>query len=278
MPTADRFSAIVAGDDDAIDLAEACLLIAADEYPSLDIAHHLGKLDELAGTLRSRLRPDIGTTDSILALNRYLFDELGFHGASDNYYDPRNSFLNDVLERREGIPITLSIVYIEVGRRLGLRLEGVSFPGHFLVRCPVHDGTVILDPYHKGVSLGLSDLQRRFAAVQGGTLPAKSVVAAMLGAASPKQIVARVLRNLKGIYLHFKQWPQALAASSRVLQVDPGSAAEWRERGELHHRLECFRAALADFQRYLELAPDAEDADMLHARIVDLQRSASRLN
>lgn len=278
MPPLDRFRAVVERDDDAIDLAEACLLIAAEEYPSLDVARYVAMLDELGDTLRRRLSPDIGTADCILALNRYLFDELGFRGASNNYYDPRNSFLNDVLDRREGIPITLSVVFMEVGRRIGLPLEGVGFPGHFLVRCPVQDGTVILDPYHKGVSLGIADLQQRLAAVEGGELPVRGAVVAMLGPATRKQILVRVLRNLKGIYLHFKQWPQALSAVSRILLIEPEQGHEWRDRGELHERLECFRAALADYQRYLELVRDAEDADALHARMVELQISAARLN
>ena len=278
MQVGDEFQRLAREGDEAIDLAEGALLIAAEEYPQLDISAYKSRLQALGATLRQRLRPDIGTTESILALNRYLFDELKFHGAAENYYDPRNSFLNDVLDRRVGIPITLSILYIIVGRRIGLELDGVSFPGHFLVRCPVRDGTVVLDPFHKGISLGIDDLQKRLAPLQGGVAPSRTEVAAMLTAASNREILTRLLRNLRGIYLHFNQLQQALVATSRILTLTPGNAVEWRERAGLHHRLECFRAALGDYQNYLALAPEAEDVDAIRARIVDLQKTSSRLN
>jgi len=278
LAASERFRRLVEGPEEAIGLARGALLIAAEEHPELDVEARLRQLDDLGDALKRRLRPDIGTTDSILALNRYLFEELGFRGAGDSYYDPRNSFLDEVLDRRIGIPITLSIVYIEVGRRIGLAFEGVSFPGHFLVRCPVRDGTVVLDPYHKGASLGLDDLQRRLAALKGGEAPERAAVAAMLAPAGTREILARVLRNLRGIYLHFKQLPQALAASSRILMLEPDEGTEWRDRGLLHLELECFRAALGDLQRYLALVPDAEDADAMRARVVELQHAAARLN
>lgn len=277
MQAAERFQRMAQGPDEGVDVVLGALLIAAEEYPDLDVDAYRRKLDALGETLQRRLRPDIGPTDAILALNRYLFDELGFHGASDNYYDPRNSFLNDVLDRRVGIPITLAIVYLAVGRRIGLALEGVSFPGHFLVRCPVRDGTVVLDPFHKGISLGIDDLAKRLAPLQG-ELPRRAEVAALLRPASPREILARLLRNLRGIYLHFQQFPQALAACSRILQLTPDNALEWRERAGLHFKLECFRAALVDYQSYVALAPEAEDAEAIRARIVDLQQTCARLN
>jgi regulator of sirC expression with transglutaminase-like and TPR domain len=142
----ERFQQVVGGADDGINLAEAALLIAAEEYRELDVADYLAQLDDFAATLKRRLRADISQADSIIALNRYLFDELGFAGDAANYYDARNSFLNEVLDRKRGIPITLAIVYIEMGRRIGLPVQGVAFPAHFLVKCPLRDGTVILDP------------------------------------------------------------------------------------------------------------------------------------
>lgn len=265
------------GPDDAIDVVLGALLIAAEEYPDLDVDAYRRKLAEFADVLGRRLRPDIGPTDSILALNRYLFDELGFHGASDNYYDPRNSFLNDVIDRRAGIPITLAIVYVAVGRGIGLALDGVSFPGHFLVRCPVRDGTVVLDPYHKGVSLAIEDLQKRLVPPHGD-LPRRSEVAGLLKPANPREILARLLRNLRGIYLRYQQLQQALAATTRILALSPDNAGEWRERAGLHLKLECFRAALVDYQSYVALAPNADDAEATRERIVDLQRACARLN
>jgi regulator of sirC expression with transglutaminase-like and TPR domain len=277
MLPAERFERMVRGPDESIDLVQGALLIAAEEYPQLDIDAYAAKLEALGATLKHRLRADIGRRDAILALNRYLFTELAFRGATEDYYDPRNSFLNDVLDRRIGIPITLAIVYIDIGRRIGLPLEGVSFPGHFLVRCPLRDGTVVLDPYYKGISLGIDDLQKRLAPPQGEP-PKRAEVAALLTAASAREILSRLLRNLRGIYLHYQQLPQALSATSRILALSPGNAPEWRERAALHLKLECFRAALSDFQNYLALAPEAEDAEITRARIVDLQRTCARLN
>jgi regulator of sirC expression with transglutaminase-like and TPR domain len=273
-----EFERYAQGGDDAIDLAEGALLIAAAEYPQLDVLAYRRKLDALGVTLKRRLRPDIGATDSILALNHYLFEEQGFHGAADNYYDPRNSYLNDVLERRVGIPITLSIVYMAVGRQIGLALDGVSFPGHFLVRCPVRDGTVVLDPFNRGKSLGVEDLQQRVAPMQGGVPPSHAQITAMLAAASNREILVRLLRNLRGIYVHCEQLQQALSATSRILALTPGNAAEWSERAGLHLRLECFRAALADYQTYVALAPQAADVATIQARITELQQTCARLN
>jgi len=277
MQAVDEFERMALGPDRDIDLARGALLIAAEQYPGLDVEAHVRRLDDLGASLRARLRPDIGPGDAIRSLNRYMFDELGFQGAVDDYYDPRNSFLNEVLDRRIGIPITLAIVYMRLGRPLGLRLAGVSFPGHFLVRCPVHEGTVILDPYHKGVSLGIPELQKRLGGEQGQG-PGPADVAAMLAPANPREILARLLRNLRGIHVQYNQHAQALATTSRILTLTPGNALEWRERAHLHLVLECFRAALGDFQRYAALAPEADDIDAIRTRIVELQQRCARLN
>jgi regulator of sirC expression with transglutaminase-like and TPR domain len=278
MHVDEQFQRLAQGGDDAIDLVEGALLIAAGENPQLDVSEYRQKLAALGASFKRRLRPDLGPTESIMALNRYLFEELGYQGAAENYYDPRNSFLNEVLDRRTGIPITLSILYIAVGRHVGLALDGVSFPGHFLVRCPVHDGTAVLDPYHKGISLGIADLQKRLAPLQDGKAPSRAEVAAMLTPASKREILSRLLRNLREIYLHFIQLPQALSATSRILTLNPNNSSEWRERAGLHLKLECFRAALSDYQSYLALNPEAGDAESTRARIVDLQQTCARLN
>jgi regulator of sirC expression with transglutaminase-like and TPR domain len=277
MQAAEQFERMAQGPDEGIDLVRGALLIAAEEYPDLDPDACIEALEGLAGTLRARLRPDIGPADSIRALNRYMFDELGFHGATEDYYDPRNSFLNDVVTRRTGIPITLAIVYMSLGRGIGLRLEGVSFPGHFLVRCPVREGVVVLDPYHKGISLDVPELQKRLQPLHGKA-PTRAEVGALLAPASEREILSRLLRNLRGIYLHYHQLQQALAATSRILALSPGNAGEWRERAKLHLALECFRAALSDFQSYLALAPDADDAESARAKVVELQRTCALLN
>lgn len=273
-----RWQEIVAGPEEEIDLAEAALVIAAQEYPGLDVAVYLGHIAHWAETLKRRLRRDISPADALVALNRYLFEELGFAGNTADYYDPRNSYLNEVIERRLGIPLTLSLLCIAIGRRVGLAIHGVSFPGHFLVKCAVRDGVVVLDPYARGSSLSLDDLQERLRALRGGAQPAPDMAQHMLAAAGKKEILARLLRNLKGIHLERRDWARALAAADRIIELAPRAAEEYRERAGIYLELECFRAALSDFRDYLMLNPGAEDAAVVQRRVVELQQVAARLN
>jgi regulator of sirC expression with transglutaminase-like and TPR domain len=175
----ERLRQIVSGPDEDISLAEAALLIAGHGYPDLNVAAYLSRIEELAYMLRLRIDEEYSVTERISALNQFLFGELGFAANTDDYYDPRNSFLNEVLERRTGIPITLSVIYLELGRKVGLPLHGVSFPGHFLVKCAVPEGAVVLDPYSGGISLGLPDLQKRLREVQGGEV-SRAIIAELL--------------------------------------------------------------------------------------------------
>jgi regulator of sirC expression with transglutaminase-like and TPR domain len=269
---------IIAAPDDSINLAEAALAIAAEEYRDLDIRAYLERLDEMGATLKRRLWPDISTADSVRTLNHYLFDELGFSGNSADYYDPRNSFLNDVIERRLGIPITLSVVYMEVGRRVGLSLHGISFPGHFLVKCTVREGAIVLDPYAKGVSLGVDDLVRRLKTWRNGLEPDADLVKQTLATAGSREILARILRNLRGIYLTKGTLTKALHACDRIISLAPQAAEEYRDRAKIYLDLECFRAALADYRTYLLLKPEADDADEVQGKTIELQQLAARLN
>ena len=277
-PQARRFQQIVCGPDEAINLAEAALLVAAEEYRDLDIAAYLARLDDMAATLKRRLRPDISPADTIVALNRFLFDEHGFTGNAADYYDPRNSYLNEVLDRKRGIPLTLALVYIEIGRRIGLPVRGIAFPAHFLVKCQLREGTVVLDPYAKGISLSFDEIRQRIKSLRNGVEPPRSVIAGMLATASNKDILVRMLRNLKGIYSHHQEWLKALAATDRIISVMPGLAEEYRDRGMIYLSLECFRAALFDLQAYIKMLPVAADADTVRRKVVELQRVASRLN
>jgi len=272
-----RFQALIEQPDDEIDLAEGALLIAKKAYPDLDIGDYLSRIDRLAHAVSERLPAAASETDRILALNRYLFVELGFGPNVEDYYDQRNSFLNDVLERRVGIPISLSVLYIEVGRRVGLPLQGVSFPGHFLVKCKLEQGVVVLDPYGSGTSLSLPDLQQRLRATRGGEV-SRAIVAAMLVAADKKQILARMLRNLKAIYVEQGDHNRALPVMDWIVSVVPGDAAEVRDRGLLYLQLEGFRAALRDLELYLALAPSADDAQQIRGRVGELRRTVARLN
>lgn len=278
MTAAHTWQDIIGTPRGEINLAEAALVIAGDEYPELDVAAYVQRIDDLAQTLRGRLRADISPADTLALLNNYMFDELGFAGNSDDYYDPRNSYLNDVIDRKLGIPITLSVLYIEVGRRLGLPLSGVSFPGHFLVKCALRDGAVVLDTYAKGASLGIKDLQKRLRVLSGGKDIAPETVMRMLTSTPPAEIVARMLRNLKAIHAERGEKTRALTALTRVLDLCPQAADAYRDRARLHEELECFRAALADFEAYLRLDPDARDAHAVRGKIVVLRERASRLN
>ena len=277
-PQAERFRRLVRGPDDEINLAEAALLIASEEYANLDIAAYLARLDEMAATLKHRLRADISPADTIIALNRFLFDEHGFSGNAADYYDPRHSFLNEVLDRKRGIPLTLALVYIEIGRRIGLPVQGIAFPAHFLVKCQLREGTLVLDPYAKGISLSFDEIRQRIKSLRNGVEPPRSVIAGMLAAASNKEILVRMLRNLKGIYSHHQEWLKALAATDRIISVMPELAEEYRDRGMIYLSLECFRAALFDLQAYIKMLPVAEDADTVRRKVVELQAVASRLN
>jgi regulator of sirC expression with transglutaminase-like and TPR domain len=275
---AERWDRLAGARPEEVSLAEGALLIAAEEYDELDIDRYLERIDEMGAALRKRLRSDISTTEALIALNRYVFDELGFSGNSDDYYDPRNSFLNEVIDRKLGIPITLAVLYIEIGRRIGLRLEGVSFPTHFLVKCVLHEGAIIIDPFARGASLGVEDLQERLQSVADGIEIDAGLAASLLAAAAPNDIFARMLRNLRAIYMQKGEQAKALSASNRIIALFPEAAEEYRDRGELYSQLECFRGAVSDFRQYLRLRPHAVDCDRVALRVAELEPRAARLN
>jgi regulator of sirC expression with transglutaminase-like and TPR domain len=201
-----------------------------------------------------------------------------FSGNLVDYYDPRNSYLNEVMERRTGIPITLSILYLEVGKRLGLNLKGVSFPGHFLVKLTVRRGQLVLDPFTGGEAQSEADLRQRLAQVLPTGEAEQAQLDRYLEPATPRQIIARVLRNLKNIYMQTGKFEQALAVMNRMLLVMPESTEELRDRGLVYHKLECFRPALSDLQNYLRRKPDALDAPQIREKMVELRQATQRLN
>ena len=276
-PLARRFAQIISGPEDDIHLTEAALLVASHRYPNLDIQHYLDRIDAMADGLRPRVDDGSSPPQRIVTLNQYLFQELGFAPNADDYYDPRNSLLSEVLDRRVGIPITLSILYMDMGQRIGLPLQGVCFPGHFLVKCKLPEGTVVLDPYSSGTSLGLADLQRRLREARGGEV-SRAIIAGLLVGANKKEILLRVLRNLKAIYLRSQQLADALAVMDWIVCAEPEQAPEVRDRGMVYQELECVRAAIADFERYLALAPGCDDGEDIRRRLIELGRSASKLN
>jgi regulator of sirC expression with transglutaminase-like and TPR domain len=262
--------------DAEIDLARGALLIAAEEHPGINIEDWMARLHELGDRAAERMPAGADWTTRLSILNRFLFKEEGFTGSETEVFDPRDSFLNEVLTRKSGIPITLSLIYMEVGRRAGMELQGVSFPGHFLVKMAVPGGDVVVDPYNGGIPLTVEQLEARLRDVYlDQPIP---LLEEVLVAADNKAILARILRNLKTWYLHESDWMRALSALDRMLMLEPDSLEELRERGEVYWQLECFRAAHADLERYLKLAPDAEEAMELHEKIVLLQKLAASLN
>jgi len=282
-PAPDRFAELMAREEPAIDLARACLLIAQDAYPGLDVEGYLGEIERLAARLRGRLAEGDDAEERIAALSEFLFADLGYTGNADNYYDPRNSYLNEVLDRRTGIPLTLSVLYMEIGRRIGLPLEGVSFPGHFLVRVQLRGSLLVLDPFSGGLPLAETDLRARLRRVipagATGLVPLEELpLEQFLEPAGKRQILARLLRNLKGIYREADKPERLLEVLNRMRVVAPEAHGELRERGLLYQRLECYRAALKDLADYSALEPDAPDAEEVRARVLELSALCARLN
>jgi regulator of sirC expression with transglutaminase-like and TPR domain len=272
---AERFANIVSGPDEYINLAEAALLIARGEYPEMEPSLYMQRLDRLADQCRERLGPSPSASDVIAGLNDYLFGEMGFRGDLQTFNDPRNSFLNEVLDRRLGIPITLSLLYMEIGTRLGLYVEGISFPGHFLVRVVNAGGGIVLDPFGGGRALNRTELERRLDNIRGRR---RWRLDELLLPASRRDIIARMLRNLKTIYLEQEDFPRALESVNLILEVFPALPGELRDRAQVHERMECVRAAIADYEQYLFLAPGADDAGYVQARLLELKDSAVRLH
>ncbi|MCZ6677727.1 MAG: transglutaminase-like domain-containing protein, partial [Candidatus Poribacteria bacterium] len=206
-----------------INLAEGALLIARDAYPDLDIGVYLRQLDQMAAELQAEVDQESDTNDQIRHLNRYLFDKQGFVGNRDDYYDPRNSYLNDVLERKVGIPITLSIVYMEVGNRIGLPLVGVGFPGHFIVKHKTLE--TFIDPFEGGRILSDEALSERLAQVFREPVP---IDQQFLQAMTTKQILARMLRNLKQVYFRQEKYEEAIRAGEKIIWLEPQAAQDYR--------------------------------------------------
>jgi regulator of sirC expression with transglutaminase-like and TPR domain len=205
----------------------------------------------------------------IAALNYVLFSRHGFRGNRDDYYDPKNSFLNELIERKIGIPITLSVLYMEVARRIGLGVDGVGFPGHFLVKAVCADDEVVIDPFDGGEVRSREDLEALLKQMYGGKLDFRSD---FLAAVSNKQILQRMLNNLKVIYVKANDLIKTLAVLDRLLILDPASAEDTRDRGVIYTRLECFGQAKDDFERYLQLAPDADDSAAVREQLVELAK------
>jgi regulator of sirC expression with transglutaminase-like and TPR domain len=261
--------------DQQVNLAEAALLVAAEEYEGLDVRAYLVRLDEMGCALRQRLDDEPRPERAVMALNRYLFQEQGFRGNTEQYYDARNSYLNEVMDRRTGIPISLSTVYMEVAQRAGLEVEGVGLPGHFVVRIKTPSRPLLVDPFHGGALLTEKDCQERLDRIFSGKVKLEP---RMLEACRRKDMLERMLRNLKAVYLRDEDTERALRVVDLIVRIQPGSAEDLRDRGILYATLDCYGLAARDLESYLALAPRAADAEDIAARAATLRQKAARLN
>ncbi len=259
------FEGAMSRPDDEIDLAEAALLVAQEHYADLDRGHYLGVLHGLAEQAAQRIGDETEPYSIVNRLSEYIFDEEGFRGAEDDaYYDPRNSFLNDVLDRRTGIPITLSLVYMEVGRRLGLPIVGVGMPWHFLVKYVAPEEEIFVAPYYRGIIMSEKDCSELLERMAGRPIPLQQEY---LAAVTKKEIITRVLNNLKAIYLHGEDHRQALAVVDRLIFLNPGEPQEIRDRGLLRYQLDDLRGALSDLERYVTILPNTADTESIVHRL-----------
>ena len=263
------FASLVAEDD--LLLTEAALSLAQDAYPDLDLQGTLAGIDALVARLRRALPRDGDPWRKVQALNRFFFRELGFCCNRNDYYDPDNSYLNIVLRKRIGIPISLSVLYLEMAQQIDLPACGISFPGHFLLRIPLPGGDVVLDPT-TGRSLSEARLIEMLEPyLTRSAESAAQTLRALLQPADAREIVARMLRNLKSIYLRAERWQRLLAVQQRLVILLPHALDERRDRGIAFARLDCVRPALEDLQCYLDARPDADDADAVEAQLAELR-------
>jgi regulator of sirC expression with transglutaminase-like and TPR domain len=273
-----HFAALVgaAREDESIPLAAAALAIARMAYPDLDAGPYLARLEEMAEQVRTRMRKNPTARESIALLNRVLFQEEGLHGNREDFYDPRNSFLNDVLDRKLGIPITLSVVYMEVARRVGFRVAGVGMPGHFLLKhYDVGAGEIFIDAFNRGSILGPDDCQQRLDEVYGGQ---DDMRAEYLQPVTRREILSRILNNLRQIYLTQQDGRRGLAVLDLLLAIPPGSPELLRERGLVRLNLDQYLGAAQDLAKYLKLAPEAADAQAVRETFDMVRQLVARLN
>lgn len=270
-----QFADTMARPESEIELDRAALLIAAEEYPNLKVETYLARLDEFAAELRGQQPPLADPLLRLLTINDYLFTQSGFQGNAENYYDARNSFLNDVMDRRTGLPITLSVIYIELARRLELKVQGVGLPGHFLVKYEDGERQIIIDPFHAGRVISVDRCREMFDQMSGGRIPFQM---SFLTAVTKRQILTRMLHNLKGVYARAADHHKMLSVIERALLLNPGEAGEIRDRGLVYLGMGKYAQALTDLNSYLKQRPHAEDAGEIRGKITELHQRQARLN
>jgi len=263
-------------EDERIDLLRAALTIARTQYPQLDIDSYIYRVDAIARRVAARIR-DIGDiAQTIYALNTVLFKEEQLCGNRENYYDPRNSFLNDVLDHRLGIPITLALIYMEVARRIGFPLFGVGMPGHFLLKhYDVEGRQVLIDAFNSGHILSARDCRQRLQEIYDGQLTFQPE---FLMSVSRRQMLTRILNNLKTIYLSTRNFRKALPIVDLILVIYPRSPEDVKQRALLRYSLGQMRGAIEDLDDYLKMSPEASDADEIRQTALSIRRGQAMLN
>jgi len=263
-------------EDASIDLATAALAIARTEYPALDVLHYLARLEKLAERVRGRMRSNPTARETLAMLNRVLFDEEGLRGNRHDYYDPRNSFLNDVLDRKLGIPITLSVVYMDVARRVGFPMAGTGMPGHFLLKhYDVMAGEIIIDPYNRGRIVSEAECQQRLNEIYSGELELRPEY---LQAVTHREILTRMLNNLRQVYFTKRNFTKGLVVLDLLLAIPPANPELLRERGLVRLSLEQYLGAARDLGSYLKACPNAADAEDVAETLDMLRQLLARLN
>lgn len=268
----ESFAELVRRPNDEIDLARTALEVARIEYSRVAVVKSMQTLDRYGRMVSRRLKGSTNPFLLIKEINTLLFDEEGFSPNERDYYDTRNSFLNDVLERKLAIPVTMSLVYMEIARRAGFAIDGLGLPGHFVVKISDDAGDILVDPYNKGEMLVLDDIRHRLR--EASVKPDQ--MNQYLVPLTNRQILARILTNLKGIYYNGGQYDKALAVVELMLSIYPWSMAEIRDRGMINYQLRSFGAALADLETYVKSYPDAPDSDRVKRSIQMLRPLADR--
>ena len=271
----DDFARAVGRPEPALDLARTALLVAAESDARVDVDSQIHTLESWAAELSARLEPGWNNLQKLARLRSFVFEDLGFRGDSQDYFSPSNSLLNQVMERRLGVPLTLSIIFMELGWRVGIPFEGVGFPGHFLVRLPGEPRDLVLDPFNHGRTMHEEDCRRLLDEVTGGRLEFDG---RLLASVTKRDIITRLLRNLKGAYLRANQDEGALAAVERLLLIHPDDMDEVRDRGLLLFRLQRFSPALDALNAYLAARLDAPDRDNIAQHVISLRQLLASLN
>lgn len=278
MITPLEYFALLVQQDDCIPLFEAALVIGQDATPDLDLEAIMAEFDVMVAKLQRCLPHDASVLHKLRVLNNYFFGELGFSLNVNDYYDPDNSYLHRVIASRAGIPVSLALIYLELAQQIGLPMQGISFPGHFLLKMHVQMGDIILDPLD-GSSLSREDLEERLEPfMTQQTYPAGMPMAAFLKSASSREILARMLHNLRIVFVRAEDWPRILGVQQRLVILLPDDLIVRRDRGLAYANLECPAAAIDDLQAYLAKYPYANDARDLRAQLPQLRAAVKRMN